>query len=222
MRLSVIGCTHGYLPEIPKCDIFIHCGDLFPPIGDEKTQVVKQLKWFNTEFLIWLEQIDAKYKIIVPGNHDILFEKSFQLIRELPNCFYLINNTIDVLGYKIFGTPYQPYFKGLAFNAPLDAQEDFLERKFLAVKQDTDIIISHCPPYGILDATPDGVKLGMWALRQKIDEIMPSYVFCAHAHHSRGLYSFARRTIIANVCYLSEKMAPQGECFTFNLTDRKF
>jgi Icc-related predicted phosphoesterase len=57
---------------------------------------------------------------------------------------------IEVEGLKIYGTPWQPYFCNWAFNI---YESDRLISLYQNIPEDLDILITHCPPYNILDKT---------------------------------------------------------------------
>jgi hypothetical protein len=63
-------------------------------------------------------------------------------------------NVVTVEGLKIYGSPFSPYFRDWAFNAtPLDdGGDEFMDRKFSRIPDDTDIFIIHGPPMGYGDS----------------------------------------------------------------------
>ena len=129
IRMVCISDTHGHttdLQPIPSGDILLHAGD-FTNIGEMK-DIIK----FN-EFL---GQLPHKHKIIIPGNHDLLFDphdfktkrmfktklkpaqNTPQMARSLlTNCIYLQDSACQVFGYKFYGTPWQPVFCDWAFKS---------------------------------------------------------------------------------------------------------
>ena len=88
IRFVFISDTHNKLkPEqIPPGDILIHCGDF------TKTSTKEEYEEFK-EFLIKLK--DFKYKIVISGNHDLIFDQE-SFISRLKNRYLLnIPFTID-------------------------------------------------------------------------------------------------------------------------------
>ena len=124
--------------KIPNGDIFIHCGDF----TNHKTST-SDLRDFNE----WLNTIPHKYKIVISGNHDVALSKSVELNRQkMCNATYLQDETIEIEGIKIHGTPWHTdrgiWYLAKAFSAP----SHILEQKYQLIPKDIDILISHPPP----------------------------------------------------------------------------
>jgi Icc-related predicted phosphoesterase len=66
-----------------------------------------------------------------------------------------------------------------------------------------DILVTHVPPYGILDnvnsniARPEwtGRHAGSKAILQYIKQYQPSYVFCGHIHEAEGIEKIGKTSI---------------------------
>ena len=127
---------------IPKADILIHAGDFTMQCKR------REIEEFNS-FLRSLK--DIPYKIVIAGNHETSFEKNDSkaesLKRILTNCIYLQDSRVNILGLNIYGTPWQPYHCGNAFQ--MERGKDIIE-KWNLIPSNTDILISHSPPLGIL------------------------------------------------------------------------
>ena len=78
MKLVIISDTHGKHEELtqdlPDADTIIHCGD-FTSLGEEY-EIIEFMKWYSN-----LSQY--KYKLIIAGNHDWLFERNGSLAKSL-------------------------------------------------------------------------------------------------------------------------------------------
>ena len=97
-RLIFLSDTHNQHEniEIPDGDFIIHCGDISG--RGYRSEVESFLDWFSA--------LPHKYKIMIPGNHDFLFEEDYEtaksfLERGYINCilkFKIPDNikTIDV------------------------------------------------------------------------------------------------------------------------------
>ena len=59
--------THHKKIEIPDGDIIIHCGDISR--RGYKDEVI--------DFCDWFSELPHEHKIMIPGNHDFLFEKEY-------------------------------------------------------------------------------------------------------------------------------------------------
>lgn len=106
---------------IPNCDFLICSGDI-SSMGYEH-EIVNFLSWFNRQ--------NAKYKILIAGNHDWLFENNITLAKSLiPNdIIYLEDNYVEIEGINIYGSPVQLEFCNWAFNRT----EESLERYWKAI-----------------------------------------------------------------------------------------
>lgn len=104
-------------------------------------------------FLEYFNSFNVKNKIIVAGNHDIDLTNqnssmNKHIMKEM-NIIYLEDSEVIIDGIKFYGTPWTPTFMNWAF------MKDDLELSniFDNIPEDTDVLISHGPPYGILDET---------------------------------------------------------------------
>ena len=168
-----ISDTHGARGHsrltIPECNVLIHSGD----IGGRTTL------FELVEFLTWFEKQPADVKIFSAGNHDLILdfdwvqrqkkENAIQgMIAEQQhndaleylkkfNVVYLNNEDYIYKGIKFYGSPITPSFhrKFWAFNA--DRGEE-IQQYWDMIPSDVDVLITHGPPYGILDAIPEGFK----------------------------------------------------------------
>lgn len=145
MRIVCLSDTHNCNDqiEVPDGDILIHAGDA----------TVRGTVFEITQFANWFSSLPHKHKIFVAGNHDWLFETDNALSRSLldKSITYLQDSFVEVEGLKIYGSPWQPRFYDWAFNLNRGAE---LAEKWKLIPLDTDILITHGPPNGILDEVP--------------------------------------------------------------------
>jgi len=154
--LVIISDTHNKhkrLSKLPAADVIIHCGD-FTSVGYEH-EIQNFMKWYSS-----LNQY--MYKIFIAGNHDWLFERNNLLAKSLipENIIYLEDSGIEIKGIKFYGTPVSKPFCNWAFNRP----EEKLAQYWQAIPDNTDVLITHTPPYSIMD----------WVDRNKSHEGSPS------------------------------------------------
>ena len=89
---------------------------------------------------------------------------------------------IEIDGLKIFGSPYtQKYGKG-AFQ--YSKSDDHLAWNYLPEK--IDVLITHGPPYGILDQTHKGDHVGSVGLMKAVQRIRPRLHIFGHIHEGHG------------------------------------
>jgi hypothetical protein len=69
----------------------------------------------------------------------------------LRNATVLVNEGTEIEGLRFWGSPVTPLYGG-AFG--LSSARD-RERLYAQIPEDTDVVITHGPPYGILDSGPD-------------------------------------------------------------------
>lgn len=152
MKIVLTSDTHnqhealsGWLPE---ADLLIHSGDL--SLHGTLEEVNLFFNWF-----IRLDQF--KYKIFIGGNHDFILEKRPELFKDvLPsNTFYLNDSGIEIEGFKIWGSPIQPYFHNWAFNRK---RGEPIQKHWNLIPMDTNILITHGPPYNVLDYVENGSR----------------------------------------------------------------
>ena len=122
----------------------------------------RELKQVND----WFGTLPHKTKIAIAGNHDIgldikqydeLWTRFHATRKEDPVLNRKIMSNVTVLydesitlecGLKIYGSPYSPEFCGWAFS--LKSKQEKIDC-WSKIPDDTDILITHGPPLGILD-----------------------------------------------------------------------
>lgn len=181
MKIICISDTHGthrLLDNMPHGDILIHAGDITSRGSHREVQ----------SFLEWFSSMPHPHKIFIAGNHDFFFQDYQQseiekLLSEYPNVTYLQDSLIIIDGLKIYGTPWQPEFNSWAFNLP---KGKALKEKWELIPNDTNILISHGPPFGLGDECIDGYKAGCKHLTDRLKKIKPLYVISGHIHEDYG------------------------------------
>jgi Icc-related predicted phosphoesterase len=150
MRAWVISDTHGYhaflTPPI-DCDTIVVAGDFSN--SRQKAKNIEECK----DFYDWLHYLPFHNKIVIAGNHDTSLETAYgkELIQQY-EFTYLENEAIIIDGIKIFGSPLTPTFgEGWAFNKSRGNLWDYWQH----IPDDTQLLITHGPPKGILDLSHD-------------------------------------------------------------------
>ncbi|NIR16687.1 MAG: metallophosphoesterase [Desulfobacterales bacterium] len=186
MKLVLISDTHQrhkYL-RMPKGDVLVHAGD-FCSHGN-----YEEVKRFGD----WLRTLDYHHILFIAGNHDKTFEfdleKSLKLIPEETitggKIHYLQDGYIVLQGVKFYGSPWQPRFYNWAFN--LTRGGSALRKKWKRIPNDTDVLITHCPPHGILDKTDfKNENIGCKMLFDRVTDIKPRLHVFGHCHAGYGM-----------------------------------
>ncbi len=146
MKIVCLSDTHNCNEniEVPAGDILLHAGDA----------TVRGTEYEVENFLSWFSSLPHKKKIFIAGNHDWLYETNNRFAKLITANFkiiYLQDSFIEIEGLKIYGSPWQPRFYDWAFNLNRGPE---LAEKWELIPLDTDILITHGPPNGILDEVP--------------------------------------------------------------------
>jgi len=176
-----ISDTHGQHAKlsVPDGDILIHAGD-FMAFGDTPKEIA--------DFNHWLDKQAHRFKIVTAGNHDLMFERHPGAARELlGNAIYLENSGVEVAGLKIWGSPVQPEFNNWAFNV---ARGEAIRRYWKMIPPGTDVLVTHGPPFGVLDKShPSTAHLGCEELAKAVEQIKPRLHVFGHIHGGYGSFT---------------------------------
>lgn len=200
MRIIFISDTHSLHSTMSyKLDLFIdpnqtniliHSGDC--------TNVGKKNE--TIEFIHWFQNLEGfENKIFIAGNHDFAFEEKPAWIYHYinsenlsqSNCVYLEDEEFLFQDpefsrpLKFYGSPWQPFFYDWAFNLPRGG--NMLLKTWNDIPDDTDILITHGPPFGYLDITPQNSRVGCELLDYRVKEFKPLIHVFGHIHHSYGI-----------------------------------
>ena len=177
-------CNHWEL-TMPEGDILVFAGDM---CGYGRMEEVVD---FNT----WLGTLDYRNIIVIAGNHDWTFSTQHNSsIEALSNATYLQDSCVEIDGIKIYGTPWQPAFNKWAFNL---YTSDELQKKWDLIPNDTDILVTHCPPYGVLDVHYRSEKLGCGELLKAVHRVKPILHVFGHIH-TRSTHERIGKTLHIN------------------------
>ena len=196
MKIWHISDTHTYhsLLTIPEgIDMVIFSGDCSNPKDP-----------YNNEpevrgFLHWFKNLPIKHKVFIAGNHDTSIEEGLVTKEEfhLIGVHYLENEHITIEGIKIFGSPYTPSFgHGWAFNKARNKLDRIWSK---IIDTDTDIIVTHGPPKGILDMGIDRRNVmefcGCKSLWNVVKSINPKLMLFGHIHNCKDIINAGTRTV---------------------------
>jgi Icc-related predicted phosphoesterase len=166
--------THLRETYVPHGDVLIHAGDV------TCNGTLEELHLFNC----WLGTLPHAWKIVIAGNHDRVFQTERVLAeRILSNAHYIQDALIEVGGLRIWGTPWQPEYRNGAFNLPRGL---VLRRALEGMPENLDILVSHAPPFSILDRTWDGLHIGCQDLLELVGSRAPRLHVFGHVHEARG------------------------------------
>lgn len=179
MRVDCFSDLHGDRPELHGGDLLIVAGDLTAWGKPDEYQ----------RFYHWMDRAPYALKVFIAGNHDTAFV-------DTPPPYisgsvkYLQDSGCEFMGLKIWGSPWQLGFprQNPDYAAFSVLWEDQLKDAWAMIWPDTDILITHCPPEGILDRSERAIRCGSPSLLQRIQELeyMRLHVF-GHIHEGRGV-----------------------------------
>ena len=207
LKIVCISDTHNRLNKIinniPDGNLLIHCGDL-----TGRGEI-----WEIENELDKLEKLNDKFNdtILIAGNHDFGFERHSPLMEQMckeRDITYLNDSGVDLNGIKVWGSPVSPRFFNWAFNR--DRGED-IKKHWDLIPDDTNILITHVPPYRILDElvypNGDGKNnfVGCEELSKKIVTLEKlRYHFFGHIHFWGGL-----QKTVGNVTYFNASICDE-------------
>ena len=166
LHLSDTHSCHRRLRDLPEADVVVHSGD-FTMNGSQAEAI---------DFMNWFCDLPYRHKIFICGNHDdCLYGANIDGLDD--NVHYLCNSGIEIDGLKFYGVP---MFMG-------DCITDRLSRNYARIPEDTDILITHSPAYGILDFD-DGINYGSEEILERFPSLpnLKVHLF-GHIHAQHGI-----------------------------------
>jgi predicted phosphohydrolase len=181
IHLSDTHSKHHLLKNFPKADVIIHSGDV--SFAGSEDEIMDFMEWFGA--------LPYKYKIFIAGNHDdCLFGANIDGLPE--NCFYLCNSGVTIENVKFYGVP--------MFME--DAMSGKYDKNIQKIPTDTNVLITHQPPYCILDSSAN-INYGDRNLLQIALKIQPEYHLFGHIHDAYGIEK-NDNTLFSNTAILNE------------------
>ncbi len=194
-KIVMISDTHTYHHdlELPDADILFHCGD-FTLMGNP-LEVLNFNDWLGT-----LKQFN--YIVVIAGNHDkCVGEDPMFGYKQITNAIYLQNSGVDLEGFYIWGSPMTPSFHGMRGGLTFFTNGDREAKKiWRGMPKKVDILITHGPPWGILDEVqnysygetyrsgePPIEHTGDKMLLSKVIQFKPKYHMFGHIHEGYGI-----------------------------------
>jgi Icc-related predicted phosphoesterase len=199
MIIDCISDLHGHYPKLDGGDLLILAGDL--------TARDSEKDWLDFEN--WIYQQDYNEKIMIAGNHDNFLssmdEHRMWKFWEKVGVTYLCDSGTELKLYdelpkepddriykrhdlKIWGSPWSLWFHGINPKCKaFTGSENDLAKKWKRIPTDTDILISHGPPYGMQDMTVRGERVGSKSLQMELwNRLHPKLLVFGHIHECYG------------------------------------
>jgi Icc-related predicted phosphoesterase len=191
IRILHVSDTHGHDMDLRhhNIDILIHSGDGL--LRGELSEIAALNKV--------LDSAGAKHVVYVPGNHDRAFE-IFPVARQQLNATVLINESVNIMGLNIYGSPFTPQFGYWSFM--MDRSD--MHKVWDNIPTGTDVLVTHGPRSGILDATGHGA-VGCAKLGKAIDRVKPKLHCFGHIHGNAGVQTEGG-TIYSNAAVVNDML----------------
>lgn len=165
MKVLAISDTHGkhrQLTQLPPADLIIHAGD-FCTVGTVDEAM---------DFLEWMVDLPYPHKVFIAGNHDTpLIGGSIQGLPK--NCHFLQHRSVTIEGIKVLGIPFF-----------LESRADQVVKTLY--EEDVDILVTHQPPYGVLDIYEPYGHYGNKMIEEVVKATRPRYHLFGHMHENYG------------------------------------
>ncbi len=222
-------CLDRILEKYPDSTI-VHCGDISSRGRFSEVE----------DFLAWYSSLGFKNRIMIPGNHDFFFDYDRKAITDMgrarhgnpmyseqdvsallskyPNIIYLNDSGITLEGVNFWGSPITPWFHDWAFNRT----DETIGDHWKMIPENTNVLITHGPPRGILDLTYNGyTNVGCMELAGKTFDLKDLMVHSfGHIHESFGIEVIDSVTYI-NASFLDFNYRPLNSPVIFDTESKK-
>ena len=197
LTIVCVSDTHGRHDRVPvpDGDVLVHAGDL--TLHGSLDDVER--------FDDWLSTLPHRHKVVVCGNHDWCFQRTpAEARRRLRHAVYLEDEAVVIEGLRFYGSPWQPWFLDWAFNLPRGPE---LAAKWALIPDDTDVLVTHGPPAGILDLTKRGDRPGCADLLDRVRAVRPKLHVFGHIHEAAEVERVGETLFVNASAYTAKSRA---------------
>lgn len=166
------------------------------------------------EFAIFAKEIEKvstlfDHVLIVLGNHEfyggVSVAKFKETLKSLQNVRILEEESYEINGLVFYGV------SGYALGDEEDGRKYWVK-----IPEETDILVTHCPPFGILDKTKEGESAGSKGLREEVlTRVRPHFHVFGHIHEGNGTQHLQGTTFV-NCASCDEKFKLKNGPFVFD------
>lgn len=198
-------------------DVLVHAGDITGK-GD-----IYRLKAFNDWCAMLVDRELVGEVVATFGNHELRQNSLEDQKATAKDYTLLIDEEIVIDGIKFYGCPWTRKFYNWQFMIENDPQAVAIYDK---IPLDTDVLIVHGPPYGILDSVDrplcgGGIgteNTGCRVILDYVKKIKPAYYVCGHIHLQNNIYKMECGTTVINAAILDDdyKVAFEPRYFELN------
>jgi Icc-related predicted phosphoesterase len=196
MKLIIFSDTHNTHHNVilPEGDILIFAGDMSN--NGSAYECGSFIEWFISQ--------PHKHKVFIAGNHDYVFDSNSKYrsilltYADVDNCYYLENETIEIEGISIYGSPFTPRYGDWAF---MRYRGEEMGDVWKTIPNKVDIIITHTPIHGYQDLTYQNINAGCEALKERLETVDYKIHICGHIHEAYGYKMIDTKLLInASIC----------------------
>lgn len=229
MKITAISDLHGETPDLPGGDLLIVAGDC--------TAMDKIVQWGH--FFTWFKAQNYEKKILIAGNHDnFLFNAYPKSLDQAKDCAeldeflmsdisktdfeYLCDSGTEYGGLHIWGSPWTSLFHGVNPNCKafmINGRK--LKKKWDLIPSETDILITHSPPFGIFDESHRNGRTGCPHLKKKILSLKPILCVYGHIHEHGGQTIKDETTVYANCAYMDRDYEPTNKIVNLEISGER-
>ena len=193
--------------EVPPGDLLIHAGD-FTMFSNSAAAIL--------DFDDWLGELPHRWKVLIPGNHEFFLESDPSRRGRITNATILIDEGVEIMGLKTWGSPMTPLYGG-AFGRSSGRDR---ANVYAQIPGDSDILVTHGPPFGILDQAPGSeYHSGCPQLLDAVRRIKPMIHIFGHAHGGYGTFN-TPDTLFVNAALPGEGYGMRNPPHVFRLPRR--
>jgi len=187
MKIICISDTHNKHEELilPEGDCIVHAGD-FTDSGTKKE---------TRNFLEWFSSTPYDHKILIAGNHDFYLQKKAHKIDQIipEQIHYLEDSGVTLDTINFWGSPYTPGDHSWAFTKDRGRP---ISQHWKQIPENTNVLITHTPPFGIMDELNNRTMIGCKNLTDRLSELNISHHIFGHVHNDYGMVKTEKTTYI--------------------------
>ncbi|KAF8217710.1 Metallo-dependent phosphatase-like protein [Mycena galopus ATCC 62051] len=235
-RFVLLSDTHAHVFPVPDGDVLLHSGDLTR--DGTFRDLSRTMEWLyalphpvkiiiagNRDFGLDREWYDANWIKTIRHEKPAVWEPPDPISELLTgpravaaNIVYLRDEEYkfrvrpEGREWSVYGSPLSPNFGARVRAFGYDASD---AEAIVSAFPQTDILLTHGPPYNLLDFTKRDTNAGCPALATRLGTLRPRLHVFGHIHEARGAYVHLWATDGLGAQNTSQMNVPEGEQTVF-------